>query len=206
MNPARTSIERPETRALVSIEEARAWIGLYGDTSVDSEVAATLNASIEVVSNWLGAAITRSVIFDWYPKTTKVFHPSQPGVLKIAGVPQVELHYYDGENVLTTVLASKYEYDPTVDTPVFSLVEDYAPSVSEKYEFPWRLKYTNSLDSIRDFPAIDSIKMAIRVMVTRYWQHRGRIDPNPHATDKAISSILGPAKTTQWYLKAQGVA
>jgi len=173
-------------------------------------VSAILDSAVEQVSNVLGAAITPVEIQDWYEKSCRVFSLSQPGVMTVGSMdptPIATLSYFSNAQppARTLVAADRYWRDPTLGRIEYRLNDDYQPDVTPLYQYPWVVTYTNDISRIKDDNAVGSIKMAVRVLVTRLWQHRGRIDPNPHATDKAISSILAPAKSQNWYLTNQGI-
>ena len=210
MLPVHSQIDRLETTPLVSIDDARAWVGLYGDTSLDDELLACLKAAIESISNWLGMAIINAKVTDWYPENCRKFRPSQMGVSRDSStsmIPVVTLSYYDGNNDIVVIDPADFSYDPTTENLEFVLNSGFiaANGISHEYAYPWKLEYVNDISHLIGHVYEGSINMAVRILTSRYWTYRGGIDPNPNATDRAVSNILGPAKTIDWYVRMQGV-
>ena len=209
MLPEHTQVERLESLALVSIDDARAWVGLYGDTSLDDELSSCLQAAIESVSNWLDAVITNIRVTDFYPRSTRSFTPSQSSVSRISSTdrtPVVTLSYYNDQNDVIVVGEDDFNYDPTTHGLEFFLDDEFnSVNINQIYTNPWRLQYTNDVRYTNGLNSDASVTLAVRILTSRYWTYRGGIDPNPNATDRAVSNILGPAKTVDWYVRIQGV-
>ena len=198
--PAFTNIERQEPIALVSIDEARQWVGLYGDTSLDAELKICLDSAIESISNWLGVAVSNAEITDKYVGGTREFTPSQKGI----NLSTITLAFYNTSGAMQVVSSTNYTIDPTAKVPCVVLDEDYLPIYHASYAYPWSLAYTNDFSKIAGFPAINSVKLAVRVMTSKLWMHRGDSDMNTYGYDRLLSQVLGPAKDSDWYSRLQG--
>ena len=66
IKPAWTDVALPPASALVSKSDARNWLGLYGDTSLDDEIQTALDAAIEKVAAHVGFRISDTQITDYF--------------------------------------------------------------------------------------------------------------------------------------------
>ena len=181
----------PPTNPIVALADARNWIGVYGDTSVDAEVQVCLNAAVEKVASHVGYRISDTCITDYYStKSPRFLILSEPGI----DVKTIEVKYYAAaDDSLTTVANTEYYIDETVQRHKIIFNENFDIDISDKYENGLQVDYKSKLTLIRGQPTVERLKQAVRVALNWFWNNRGQ-QQDPHLLDKTMSSLLNGAK------------
>ena len=191
MKPSWTQAVWPPVKPLVSVEDARNWLGIYGDSSIDPEVEVCLNSATEKIASNVNYRISDTQITDYFPDTARDnLVLSEPGVDK----DTIEVKYYDINGISQTVDSYRYLLDPTSEEHTIFWVDGEFPlDVSSTMKHPILVQYSSKLSNILGVPSVDRIKYAIRMTLNWYWQSRGQLQ-DPRMLDKSLSSILQSCK------------
>ena len=190
-HPAWTLAAWPPVTPLVAVADARNWIGIYGDTSLDTEIKSCLNSAIEKVASVVGYRVSDTAITDYFPRsaTTKLCL-SEPGVDR----ETLAIKYTQAGGEVITVESSKYYLDPTSERVTVTWMQGEAPTdLSTEAENPIQAEYKSKLANLLDAPTVDRVKYAVRVALNWYWQSRGQLQ-DPHLLDKSLTSLLQSCK------------
>ena len=106
--PSQYSVSAASTATIVTLEELRAHLNLFTDTTYDSYLTRLLRAGQDAAENYLGEYLSLTEVQAFYPRLGERFqlpHRQVDGIASLA--------YYDSENVLTTITGSAYLYDTT---------------------------------------------------------------------------------------------
>ena len=194
MRPAWSDIDWPAASPIVALADGRNWLGVYGDTSVDAEVQACLDAAVEKVADFVGFRITDTRIADYFPRTP-AWGCGFANVLELsaAGIDTATLSvkYLDAAGAEQTLAETAWRLDPT--QPGYAVVLDEMPALSDRHMNPLWAVYRSKLADIRGAPAAGRLKLAVRMVATQLW--RARPEPvDPHVLDKALYSLLAAAR------------
>ena len=193
ITPAWTDITWPATSPVVSKAEARSWLGLYGDTSVDDEIQAALDAAIEKVAAHLGFRISDTTITDYFatlgPGTP--LELSEPGVDWTGTLPVVK--YLTSTGATTTAAATRWKRDATAPRHLICW-KDSRPSLYAKAEYPVMVVYTSKLANVLGSPALGRCRLGVREATAWYWTNRGTQSADAKLLDRRLSALLQSAK------------
>ena len=192
MRPVWTKAEWPPVTPLMSISDARNWLGIYGDISLDVEVKVCLDAAIEKISSNVGYRISDTKTIDYFVRNADVkLVLSEPGI----DTNTIVIKYYDSTGALNTVDAAKYYLDDTaISYKLFWNEGGFPANVSSKLENPIRVEYQSKLVNILDVHSIERLKYAVRLALNWYWQSRGALLQDPYLLDKSLWSLIQSCK------------
>ena len=192
MKPSWTRAVWPPVIPLVSLVEAKNWLGVYGDASLDDEIQNCLDSAVEKVSSSVDYRISDTKITDYFKgrSSSNKLILSEPGI----DTDTIVVKYFNDDEVETTIAEDKYSLDDTAREYTIQFREDGFPSdVSLTKENPIFVKYNSKLSESRGFPTVERLQYAVRLVLNFYWQNRGEI-ADPHAFDKNVSSIVNSAR------------
>ena len=186
MKPAWTEVQWPPSTLLVTLAEARDWVGVYGDESLNAEVQAALNAAVEKVADNVGYRISDTIIVDYFARGHREFELSEPGI----DISTVQLQYYDMARALQTVGAANWYLDPTTPVHTVQYTGDRMELGDVKY--PIRVQYTSQLSAVKGTPVIGRLKLGVRTALNWYWSLRGPAARNSDSSllDRTLTSLL----------------
>ena len=197
MKPAWTWTTWPPVGPLATVRQARNWVGVYGDSSVDDEISACLEAAEEKIAAFVGYRISDTAIADYFPAACgRRLELSEPGIDRAT----VAIKYYDADELEQTLDAADWSLDPTAERNIVTL--DAVPALSRRARHPIRAEYTSKLINIRGAPAIGRLKLAVRMAVTfnwatrsetELWRTRGDLSADL-AIDRALWSLLASCR------------
>ena len=190
MKPVWTEIIWPPTTPIVSLADARDWIGVYGDTSIDAEVQAALDAAVEKVADNVGFRISDSGIIDFYPRAGGALELSEPGL----DVTTVKVRYYDADRELQTLDSDQWVFDPTTAVHTIELADPakVVGLMSTKLRNPLQVAYTSKLATTKGTPSVGRLRLAVRTALNWYWGIRGSGARNSDTflLDRTLTSML----------------
>ena len=193
MRPVWTKAEWPPVTPLMSLSDARNWLGIYGDTSLDDEVKVCLDAAVEKISSNVGYRISDTKTIDYFTKSANVkLVLSEPGI----DTNTILIKYYEeSTGTLNTVDAAKYFLDNTaMSYTLFWNEGGFPANISSKLENPIRVEYQSKLVNILDVHSIERLKYAVRLALNWYWQSRGVLLQDPYLLDKSLWSLIQSCK------------
>ena len=193
MRPVWTKAEWPPVTPLMSLSDARNWLGIYGDTSLDDEVKVCLDAAVEKISSYVGYRISDTKTIDYFVRNANVkLVLSEPGI----DTSTIVVKYYtENTGSLNTVDASKYYQDNTaMSYTLFWNEGGFPANISSKLENPIRVEYQSKLVNILDVHSIERLKYAVRLALNWYWQSRGALLQDPYLLDKSLWSLIQSCK------------
>ena len=189
-----TDVSWPASTPVITKVQARNWLGLYGDTSLDDEVQSALDAAIEKVAAHVGFRISDTEITDYYFKPlgpgTRL-ELSEPGVDWTGTLPVVKYHMASG--TLHTAAASRWRRDSTADRNVIVWTAD-APALFDGAAYPVQVVSVSKLSSVLGSPAVGRVKLAVREATSWFWTNRGTASADAKLLDRRLSALLQSAK------------
>ncbi len=196
MRPAHTNLLWPPSAPIATKDEARGWIGLYSDTSVDAEIQTALDAAIEKVASFVGFRISDTQVTDFFPgpvETGDRLELSEPGVDWTDAPPAVKYWSAANSPSLLTAAGSRWKRDPTAAGSV--LVWCGAPySVTDKYAYPLQVVYKSKLANVHGAPVIGRAKLAVREALVWFWTNRAQQSADAKLLDRRLSALLQATK------------
>lgn len=188
MRPAWTQADPTPTAPIVSTVQARNWVGLYGDSSLDAELAVCVEAAIEKVASFLDYRIEDTAIMDFYPAASdRALELSEPGIAEAS----VAVKIYDRDGAEQTLADDAWSLDPTAERNTVILAA--VPQLSADYRYPLRVEYTSSLEHVRGPAVAGRIRAGVRMALAWSWRTRGE-PADPHLLDKSLTSMLAGAR------------
>ena len=190
-SPVWSNVAWPPKSPVISLTEARNWIGIYGDTSIDKEVSACLEAAIEKIASNVGYRISSTNVTDYFSTTGEIENPrfklSEPGI----DTSTIEVKYYqENTGALITLAASKYFLDESSLASIIVIKAGGKPDdISSLHVNPWVISCDSKLENVRGSPSLDRLKFGVRVALNWYWQSRGQLQ-EARLLDRTLYSIL----------------
>ena len=188
-----TDVQWPPTTPVVSTADGRNWLGLYSDSSVDSEVQACLDAAVEKIASHVGFRISDTVITDFFatlgPGTR--LQLSEPGVDWTGTLPVVK--YINSTGATTTAASSRWKRDATAAANVICW-KDSHPALYATADYPVQVVYTSKLSAVLGSPAVARVKLAVREALAWFWANRGTQSADAKLLDRRLSALLQSAK------------
>ena len=181
MLPAWTQADPAPAAPIVTVAEARNWVGLFGDSSLDAELGACLEAAIEKVADFIGYRIQDTGITDYFTGGREL-ELSEPGI----DTATVKVVYSDAGGSDAVLDSSRWSLDPTAERN--TVVIDSLPELSGALRHPLRITYTSKLAHVRGPATVGRIKTAVRMETSRLWRSRGE-PQDPALTDRALTSL-----------------
>lgn len=181
----------PSGSPVVTLVQARDWLGIYGDTSVDADVTACLEAAIEKVADNVGYRVSDTDIRDYFPHTRQPhFELSEPGI----DASSVVVRYYNDSEMLMPADNAAWLLDPTVHRNlILWRAGSPVPMLSQVVRYPWVVEYKSKLAAVRGTPAIARLQLGVRTALTHYWQNRG-VAQESSMLDRSLTSLLQSCK------------
>ena len=189
--PDWTDVAWPPAVPVASLKDARDWLGIFGDTSVDDEVRACLEAAIEKVSSNVGYRVSDTRVTDYFSGAELVdtlrFELSEPGI----DTSTIVVKYYEESiGALNIVDAADYFLDESSLASMVVIKEAKKPAdISTTLSSPWVIAYSTKLNNVRGSPSLDRLKMGVRIALNWYWQSRGELTESS-LLDRALYSTL----------------
>ena len=195
IKPSWTDVEWPPSNPVVSVAEGRNWVGLYGDSSLDTELGAALEAAVEKTSAHLGHRISDTTVTDFYPASALAIDSrlelSEPGVDWTTAPPEVK--YLNSTGATTTAASSRWKRDATAAANVICW-KDSTAALYDKAEYPVMVVYTSKLSAVLGSPAVGRVRLAVRESLAWYWANRGTQSADAKLLDRRLSALLQSAK------------
>ena len=190
--PVWTKATWPPATPIVALADARNWIGIYGDTSVDAEVQTCLNAAVEKVASNVGYRISDTAITDYFAaQKLQRLVLSEPGI----DTSTIVVKYYAAsDDSLTTIADTEYYLDETTQAHNLVFNDDAAEvEFSAIYANPVQVTYNSKLTLIRGQPTVERLKQAVRLATNWFWNNRGQLQDS-YLLDKSLYSLLQSAR------------
>lgn len=195
MRAAWTQAAPTPTAPIVSTAEARNWVGLYGDSSLDAELAVCVEAAVEKVADFVGYRIQDTAITDHFSRNCgRLLELSEPGL----DPSTIQVKFYGADGAEASLAADAWRRDPTAEATL--LILDEVPALFADYDYPLRVEYTSKLANVRGPATAGRIKTAVRMTVSRFWESRGQNwaagvpGSNVNIADQALTSLLGSCR------------
>ena len=195
MQPSWTELVWPPASPIASKAEAREWLGLYGDESVDDQIQTALDAAVEKVAAHVGFRISDTTVTDHYPPGALQrggrLELSEPGV-DWAGAVSVKYLSSNGGQIVTAS-ATRWKRDATADANVIRWT-DAAPVLYKDADNPVQVVYRSKLLNVLGAPVVGRIKLAVNEALAWTWTNRGVQSADAKLLDRRLSALLQSAK------------
>lgn len=106
--PSHFVVSASSTATIVTLEELRAHLNLFDDSTFDTYLTRLLRAGQDAAENYLGEYLSLTEIQAFYPRFGERFRLPHNQIDGLAS-----LTYYDNSNILQTVASTDYLYDLT---------------------------------------------------------------------------------------------
>ena len=175
---------------IVTLAEARDWIGVYGDTSLDDEICAALEAAVEKVADNVGYRVADSNVVDYFAVSAdrgRVFELSEPGI----DTTTVQVRYYDCARAIQLLPAADWYLDPSSSIHTVRFESGVVVAVGA-VQNPWQISYQSRLANIKGVSSVGRLKLGVRTALNWYWGLRGPGARNSDTSllDRALTSLL----------------
>ena len=159
--------------SIVNLDEARRYLGIYGDVSIDPEIGVALGAAKEKISNFVGKPIDSSSVVEFFKPSPKIRL-----AFENMNTPVVEFMNRSG----TWQSASINLLDLTTELPVIHV--DVPEDIDDKTENPMRVTYESGASENRQ-----KLKQAILVMTQDIFESRNS-EESPKDYTRILNSLL----------------
>jgi len=180
----------PESADFVALSEARGWLGLYGDQSLDEQVRACLHAAIAKVTAFVGFNFQAAAVTEHFPgdcRHGRVLLATRPAFIRDGSLA---VAFYDSRNERQAADPAEWTLDPTSEQAEL-LLSLRAAELSRDFRSPVEVTY--DLDAQSGGPDAAALRTGVQLVTQRLWTLRGQ-DAAPGLSDRALSSLLQSLK------------
>lgn len=180
----------PDRPDFVTLQEARNWLGLYGDSSLDDQVRECLNAAIGKVSNFVGFAFQSGSVTEHFPpgcRNQRIRLGARQSFVKAGSVA---VAVFDSRNQRQAAGADEWTLDPTTEHAEL-ILSLRSTTLSTDFALPVLVTY--ALEARDAGPDTAALKSAVQLVAQRLWSLRGQT-AEPGVSDRALSSLLQSVK------------
>ena len=136
--PSQYVVSAASTATIVTLDELRAHLNLFDDTTYDTYLTRLVRAGQDAAESYIGEFFSLTEVQAFYPRLGERFqlpHRQVDGIASLA--------YYDSSNVLTTITGSAYLYDNTAINKSLKITDDsfLNADLSQDYESPVIVTY-----------------------------------------------------------------
>ena len=160
LSPAHSVVTLGNT-LIVSLEEARDWIGMFSDDSEDDMVQSLVEAAekrVRELSN--GFQLSEATVIDYYPLVCKRMLLSTRPV--IGDVKDVSVSYYNDTEASVDIAQGNFHLDTTCVFPAVVFPDsELTHRLSRVYKNPVSVQYSAGLESPTD-KQLSDLKFGLR--------------------------------------------
>ena len=189
--------EWPLLKAPLTVAEARNWVGLFGDASLDDELTACLNAAVEKVSSFVGYKVAKASVVDHFSGLANDrMALSEPGV----DVSTLEVKYRNTSGNEIAVADTEYFVDKTSKRIAVVWNEGAFPDdVSVYFVNPVTIAYETDISEVQGSHVLERLSLGVRLATEWFWQNRAVLNPAPHLLDRSLYSLLDSCRLENDY-------